>query len=239
MFEAIPQADLSPESIDRLDQRTTECATAFARKVEKLQGLVIDAAARFRRERQPMIDNADSTDRELVRQIVERDAERSANEYRRELVKSSEKERDDVLSALRKHENELQAFAELCTSPAQMLGRVGLGDPRRTQIQLQLQGAGPVELTTAAKEAVARRDLVAGAAIMTVVDRLPKKDRPFSPAEFADALMGAQHKALTAKLDAARERIAATRDLDRAFALGKSDPTSRIQRGLAARRASK
>lgn len=236
LFSTIPQADLSPESLDRLDQRTSECGAAFARKVEKFESTIIDARYRFTRERQSMLDRALPDDRATVREIVQRDIERHTNELRHRLVESTSAERDELLAALTKHESELNALADLCASPGQMLGRVGLGDPRRTNIQQQLTGAGPVELTTAARDAVARRDLVAAAAVMTIVDRLPKADRPFSPAELAQAVMGEQHKAARQKIDAARERIRGARDLNQSFERGATSPMSRIEAGLAARR---
>lgn len=239
MFEAIPETNLSTEELERLDQRTAECATALVRKVEKHQATVIEAAERFRRERAPMVEKADPADRPTVRKLVERDVERATGELRRSLVANTEPEREELLGALRNHEKSLLAIAQLCSSPAQMLGRVALGEPRRTHVQQQLTGAGAVELTTAARDAVARRDVVAGAAILAVVDRLPTRDRPFSPADLAEALMGAQHKATRARLDGALERVRAARALNRAFTLGRTDPVSRIERGLAAQRAQK
>jgi hypothetical protein len=48
--------------------------------------------------------------------------------------------------------------------------------------------------------------------------------------------MGEQHKAARHKIDAARERIRGTRDLNQAFERGGASPMSRIEAGLAARR---
>ncbi len=65
-------------------------------------------------------------------------------------------------------------------SPAQAIGRVALGDARRTQLQLQLTGAVPVEMESAAAIAVVASEVVLAAAIVTCVDRMPSSRRPFS-----------------------------------------------------------
>ena len=52
------------------------------------------------------------------------------------------------------------------TSPATMLGRVALGETRRMHLMQQFEGAGPVELETAARTVIMtkvdRRGLAAG-----------------------------------------------------------------------------
>jgi len=74
---------------------------------------------------------------------------------------------------------------EVCKSPAMMLGRVAMGNPKRTQYQLQLEGAGPVELETAARQSIMTGDIVLTATVATIVDR-PHKDRqPFSASALA------------------------------------------------------
>lgn len=66
-----------------------------------------------------------------------------------------------------------------------MLGRVAMGNPKRTQYQLQLEGAGPVELETAARQSIMTGDIVLTATVATIVDR-PHKDRqPFSASALA------------------------------------------------------
>ena len=70
MFEAIPQADLSPEALDRLDARTSECGAAFERKIGKFNATIIDAREQFAKQRQSMIDNAPPDERKAVRELL-------------------------------------------------------------------------------------------------------------------------------------------------------------------------
>lgn len=87
-----------------------------------------------------------------------------------------------------------------CASPAQILGRGGLGDVKRTQYQIQLDGAGPVELETAALVSVATNDFVLAAAIVTVIDRRPTERRPFPANGLAARLFGTEFKQVSAQL---------------------------------------
>lgn len=64
----------------------------------------------------------------------------------------------------------------------------------------QLEGAGPVEITTAAKVAITTNDLPLASAIVTIIDRRPLDSRPFGVAEFAGRIYGEEHKRIAAKL---------------------------------------
>jgi len=225
--------DLSTDNIERVQNRASEASSAFARKVDKLQATIIEAAERFRGERQSMIDSALPEDRKSIRTAVERDVDKQTNALRRQLVDSSDSERGEILLALSTLENEAGLIGELCASPAMLLGRHALGDPKRTQFMQQLTGAGPVELITAARLAISTDDKVLAAAVMTVLDRRPRKDRPFSVAELAEKVLGEEFKSIQAQLGSVREAAKAARVLDREFQRGKSDPTAKIALGLA------
>ena len=136
---------------------------------------------------------------------------------------------------LAKVAQDAEFLLSLNQSPAQMLGRVALGDARRTQYQQQLEGAGPVELETAAVTAIATNDVVLAAAIVTVVDRRPRDRRPFSVADFAERMWGAQHAEVTAKLKGAILAERTARAADDEFVRGKADPLVNLSNQLAAR----
>ncbi|MBD3805352.1 MAG: hypothetical protein IE919_19275, partial [Thioclava sp.] len=113
-----------------------------------------------------------------------------------------------------------------------MLGRVGLGDPKRTQYQLQLEGAGPVEMETAARTAIMTGDLVLGAAIATVIDRRPKDRRPFAVQAFAERVVGEVWKRMTAKLEGVQLAYKSALAADREFVRGKADGITNLSLAL-------
>ena len=237
-FAAIHAAEITDESIARTEARTAEAAAALTRKIQKYESKIVDARDRFVREGQSMIAAAEPGDqRSAVKQLVARDVDRKTSALRRTMVKSSEAELRDLLGALQKHTDTVDTHAALCSSPAQMLGRVGLGTERRTHLQRQLAGAGKAELRSSATLAVATGDTVLAAAVLTVVDRPSSGQRPFSPAAFAAAVMGEQHARVQSQIAEVRSRARAARDLHREFLRGSTDPNSKIARGIAARRA--
>ena len=109
------------------------------------------------------------------------------------------------------------------------------GDARRTQYQTQLEGAGPVELETAAITAIATGDMPLAAAVATVVDRRPSDRRPFSVAAFAERMWGAQHAEVTAKLKGVLLAERTARAANDEFVRGKADPIANLSNQLAAR----
>lgn len=137
-----------------------------------------------------------------------------------------------MLKGLKAYADEAAAIQAVYTSPATMLGRVALGDPKRTQYQLQLEGAGPVELETAARSAIMTGDLVLGAAISTVIDRRPKDRRPFGVQEFADRLLGEVWKRMTAKLEGVQLAYKSAVAADREFVRGKADGITNLSLAL-------
>lgn len=151
------------------------------------------------------------------------------------IVESSRGQREELLRPLAKVAADAAFLLTLCQSPAQMLGRVALGDSRRTQYQTQLEGAGPVELETAAITAIATGDMPMAAAVATVVDRRPSDRRPFSGAAFAERVWGAQHAEVTAKLKGVLLAERTARAANDEFVRGKADPIANLSNQLAAR----
>ncbi len=144
--------------------------------------------------------------------------------FHRTIFASSEVDRERLLSVLAGYAKEAAFLATLCASPTQILGRVGLGDAKRTQYQTQLDGAGPVELETAALTAVATNDLVLAAAIVTVLDRRPVDRRPFSANDLAARLFGAEYKKVSTQLAGIQLALKTATAANREFVRGKADP---------------
>ena len=232
-FNTVPSGvALNEERVQYLSDRATETATAFSRKIEKLQATVLEARDRYSREADELIASASSEDRATARAFAKKNAANKAANLHRQLIASSEPERAAMLKGLKGYADEAAAIAAVYTSPASMLGRVGLGDPKRTQYQLQLEGAGPVELETAARTAIMTGDLVLGAAIATVIDRRPKDRRPFAVQAFAERLLGEVWKRIHTKLEGVQLAYKTAVATDREFVRGKADGITNLSLAL-------
>ena len=155
--------------------------------------------------------------------------------FRANIVEASRSQREELLRPLAKTAADAAFLLTLCQSPAQMLGRVALGDARRTQYQIQLEGAGPVEMETAAVTAIATGDMPLAPAIATVVDRRPSARRPLSVAAFAGKVWGAQHAEVMGKLKGVRLAERTARAANDEFVRGRADPIMNLSNHLAAR----
>ncbi len=99
----------------------------------------------------------------------------------------------------------------------------------------QLEGAGPVELETAARTAVMSGDMVLASAIITVIDRRPRDRRPFPPADLATRIVGEVWKRISAKLDGVQLAHKSAVAADREFVRGKADPIASLSLQLSQR----
>lgn len=222
-FNTVPSGvTLNEERAQYLSDRAAETATAFSRKVEKLQNTVMDARNNYTREAEEFITSASPEDRATARAFAKKNAANKAANIHRQLIASSEADRAAMLKGLQAYAAEAAAIQAVYTSPATMLGRVGLGDPKRSQYQLQLEGAGPVEMETAARTAIMTGDLVLGAAITTVIDRRPKDRRPFAVQAFAERVVGEVWKRMKAKLEGVQLAYKSAVAADREFVRGKA-----------------
>lgn len=232
-FNTVPKGvTLNEERAQYLSDRAAETATAFSRKVEKLQNTVMDARYNYSREAEDFITSASPEDRATARAFAKKNAANKAANLHRQLIASSEADRAAMLKGLQAYADEAAAIQAVYTSPATMLGRVGLGDPKRTQYQLQLEGAGPVEMETAARTAIMTGDLVLGAAIATVIDRRPKDRRPFAVQAFAERVVGEVWKRMTAKLEGVQLAYKSAVAADREFVRGKADGITNLSLAL-------
>lgn len=162
-------------------------------------------------------------------------ADKARAKARQEIITASSEARWSEIRQLAAAAEGLALTEALYGSPQAVLARAGLGDARRTELMAQIAGAGPAEVRQLAMLAVATKDVVLGAAIQSVNDRLPRRDRPVSSAELADALVGdearAVQSAIAAIKDAAQRAIVANRE----FESGRTRPIDRVKLGLAAR----
>lgn len=108
-------------------------------------------------------------------------------------------------------------------SPVQMLMREGLGSERRSRIMQQIEHSGPIELVSlAALAAASTGDRELGAALVSRVNRMAHGDRPFSPQALADALVGAEHRDVTAAIMEVERTAEEMAHADTAFESGRA-----------------
>lgn len=101
------------------------------------------------------------------------------------------------LDALRRQAEDAAAHYH---SPMQILMRDSLGSERRSRLIQQLEHSGKVELASLAALAVSSKDRELAAVLASQVGRMPHAERPFSPHELADLLVGEEHSAVQAAI---------------------------------------
>ena len=106
----------------------------------------------------------------------------------RDIKANAEKELDGYLKSAGAPHAQLIAQRQFYDSPAKVLSRAALGDERRTAYLQQLAYAGPAELGHMAQVAVSSKNVPLAAAVLSLLDRMPSKDRPVGPAELAHAM---------------------------------------------------
>ena len=237
-FAAVPsEVSVTEARINELSASAVETAAAFTRRIESLFATYAEAQNRFNSESASFVEGADPQSRSIAQRLAKQTLAQKVIKYRRALVESSANGRGELLAKLKALADEADAISAVCASPASMLGRTALGEPRKTQLIQQLQDAGPTELETAARMAIYSNDVVLAAAIAVVCDRRPRDRRPFSVAEFAQRVMGPVFDEANRKLEGVRlaYRTAIAADLE--FQRGAPSTLTNISLGLSRRAA--
>ena len=159
-------------------------------------------------------------------------AEKAAATARTDIIKNSDKERWDRIRELNASADSLATVNLLFANPVTVLSRAGLGTPERTYFAMQVAGAGPAELRQLATFAIATKNRVLGAALVSAIDRMPRKDRPFSAAELADHLCGEETRAVRAAIETVKVSAQKALNLNRAFQSGRENPLDKISLAL-------
>jgi hypothetical protein len=164
-------------------------------------------------------------------------ARKVAQKGRAELSVSSEDTRWGYIKDVNAAAESAALTAALFASPQAVLARAGLGSAERSHYLQQLDGSGVVELRNMAALAVATNNKTLGAAIMSVVDRMPRRERPISSAELADRLVGEETRAVQDAVT--RIKLAAQQaiNLNREFTAGRVRPLDRVKLALNKREA--
>ncbi len=179
--------------------------------------------------------------RGAIKKIMAKSDAREVSARRRELITESGADRAKVLDHAREVAGALAIAKDMNASPLKMLSVQGIGSERRTQIQTQLDGAGPMELQSHMKRFQLEGDLEGAAACLVVMDRAPKgkyKGLEMTPAEYADQVMGEKHKQIQAAIAEAEMRVESILAVERGFVQGRTSPDDKIKIGLMKRKIS-
>ncbi len=147
----------------------------------------------------------------------------------RQIRDNSKVELDALLKQAGAPHAQLIAQKPFYDSPAKVLARAALGDPKRTEYLQQLQHAGPAELGHMAQVAVGTRNLALASAVLSLIDRMPSKDRPVGPVELATAMRMDDYLKVQEYVKLGDARLQGILVTIRAWNAGKANPISSIK----------
>lgn len=117
-------------------------------------------------------------------------------------------------------------------SPVKVLSRAALGDARRTAYLQQLAHAGPAELGHMAQVAVATRNEPLAAAVLSLLDAMPTKERPVSPQALATAMQLDDYAKVREYIKLGDARLQGIVLAVRTWNQGKSNPLGTVSLAL-------
>jgi hypothetical protein len=117
-------------------------------------------------------------------------------------------------------------------SPVKVLSRAGLGDARRTAYLQQLVHAGSAELGHMAQVAVGTKNEPLAAAVLSLLDTMPTKDRPVSPHALASAMQLDDYTKVREYLKIGDARLQGIVLAVRAWNQGRSNPLNTVALAL-------
>lgn len=146
-----------------------------------------------------------------------------------EIKANAAKELDGYLKAAGAPHAQLIAQRAFYESPAKVLSRAALGDPKRTEYLNQLSYAGPAELGHMAQVAVATENVPLAAAVLSLLDRMSSKDRPVAPAELAHAMRLDDYLKVQEYIKLGDLRLQGILVALRTWKQGRSNPVNTVQ----------
>lgn len=145
---------------------------------------------------------------------------------------NSQAELDQLLKTAAPANSQLVNQRPFYDSPVKVLSRAALGDSRRTDYLLQLQFGSHAELGHMAQVAVSTKNVPLAAAVLSLLDRMPTKDRPVSPVELASAMRLDAYLKVQEYLKLGDARLQAIVVAIRAWNAGKTNPLSTVSLAL-------
>ena len=169
---------------------------------------------------------------DFPREAQKQAAAKMGAKARAEVTQASDAARWETMKELNAAAESLALTASLYASPVVVLSRQGLGSPERSAYQMQVASAGPTELANLATFAIATQNRALGAALLSALDAMPARSRPFSAQELADKLCGDETRAILASVEAVRTANQRAINANRAFRRGRTDPLAAVTMAL-------
>lgn len=160
---------------------------------------------------------------------------RAVGGLRAELKRASLDDRVARLRGLDAVKREVADAKAHYNSSIQMIMREGLGRERRSRLMQQIEHSGDVELSSLAALAASTKDRELAAVLVARVNRMPHAERPFSPQELADMIVGDEYRAVQAAILEVEEIADRAMIEDRAFETGRNPAERTIGLALRAR----
>lgn len=178
------------------------------------------------------LQNITPGDIEGAMRVADAKADVEIRRFREGVIKLNEGAITDQLQQLKIAHDRVSSLLRVYPSPQAYLSAQQLGDPKRTEYLRQIEKAGPAEVATMARLALATGNRALAAAVQSKLDSMPKDARPFSGAEFAERIVGKEHSrfVLAAKRTNNAFQVAINRH--RALAKGKGNSLETIKSGL-------
>ncbi|PBY70634.1 hypothetical protein [Pseudomonas aeruginosa] len=214
---------LSPQQIGELASSLDAIHTRALKAIQRLQSDIDARKAEIaNRWKSAGIDAADKA----------RISQSETMAVVRQIKDNSVKELDKLLKDAGAPHAQLVSQRDFYSSPAKVLSRAALGDPKRTEYINQLAYAGPAELGHMAQVAVATQNVPLAAAVLSLLDRMPSKDRPFGPVELASAMKLDDYLKVQEYIKLGDARLQGILVAIRTWNAGKSNPLNTVQLAL-------
>jgi hypothetical protein len=204
--------------------RAREFGAQHARHLADLNGRV----AKRRQELDATLSDLAPTHRIQV-------VSRAVGGLRAELKRASLDDRVARLRGLDAVKREIADAKAHYNSSIQMIMREGLGSERRSRLMQQIEHSGDVELSSLAALAASVKDRELAAVLVSRVQRIPHAERPFSPQELADRIVGDEYRAVQAAIMEVEDIANRAMIEDRAFETGRNLVERNIGLALRAR----
>lgn len=150
----------------------------------------------------------------------------------RQIKDNAKAELDKLLKEAGPAHTQLIDQRQFYDSPVKVLSRSALGTPQRTEYLRQLSHAGTAELGHMAQVAVSTKNETLAAAVLSLLDAMPTKDRPVSPIALASAMELDAYRKVAEYIKIGDARLQGIVDAIRAWNAGKSNPINTLSLAL-------
>lgn len=214
---------LSPQQIGELASNLDSVHTRVLKTIERLQKDIeirkSEIANRWKKAGISMQEQARFAERETISVVVD--------------IKNTAR---DELNRFYKEAG--PAYAQLVAqrpyydSPVKVLARAALGTPQRTDYVQQLAYAGPGELGHMAQVAVGTKNAALAAAVVSIIDSRPTKERPLSAVHLATAMQLEEYTKVQEFFKIGEVSLQGTIIAIRTWMSGTSNPISTVSLAL-------